>query len=679
MAFYSFSYKNAQSADTILNNLYAQGLPTRQNEILKFKINNAMKKLGIAAALLVTLVACKNGNQENNTTTTTAMNTLELNAVTQERETIQNVAETLFKETDKRNWNAVQAIMTDSVYVDYTSLGGDAGFKTPETIVTGWQQVLPGFERTVHQVHNFAIWPVGDRATATFDGIATHYLDRKEWTVFVGYDTEYIKENGQWKLARIDASLYSQSGDTSLPLTAIQRVTDGAVTAFAKADINKTAIIDGFFEALENRKLENVLASFTNDARQEMPLSPENFPKTLNGITEIKNQYSGVMNYVQNYEVEHFSTQNPNVYITKYAGTITTQQGKPYNNSYVGIFTIEGDKISNFVEYFNPNILVNSWPGLQPAHYSMHKAGASTDSGIQLQEVSFNSNGVNLKGHLFLPPNFDNSKRYPASIVTGSWTSIKEQMPDEYASVMAKDGFITLTFDFTGFGESEGQPRQVEDHRLKIADIKAAVDYLETHPNVAMDELSALGVCASSGYMAHATAQDDRIKKLVLVAPWLHNPEIAKNIYDMRPGGTEGLLLAAQEAKEKYAETGEMSYVLAASELDPLSAMYVPENVFDYYLDPSKAAGQLYDNRFAVSSWEPWLTFDGITIGQEISQPVFIVHSESGAVPQGTKDFYELLKGEKDIVWLNQFNQQQLYFEKEAVNAAMDEVINYLR
>ncbi|MEM9679604.1 MAG: hypothetical protein AAF901_04710, partial [Bacteroidota bacterium] len=214
---------------------------------------------------------------------------------------------------------------------------------------------------------------------------------------------------------------------------------------------------------------------------------------------------------------------------------------------------------------------------------------------------------------------------------------------------------------------------------LKINDIKAAVDYMVQHKNVDQTNLSGLGVCASSGYMAHATAQDERIKTLVLVAPWLHNQEIAKMIYDMRPGGTEALLKAAKEAKVKYAETGQMDYVLAASELDPLSAMYVPQNAFDYYLNPAKAAGPHYDNTFAVSSWEPWLTFDGISAGGAITQPVFIVHSESGAVPQGAKQFFDLLKGEKDIKWLNAYNQQQLYFEDEAVKTAMKEVVDYLK
>ena len=568
------------------------------------------------------------------------------------------------------------------MYVDYTALGGEAGFKSSEDIVSGWQELLPGFERTVHQPHNFAIWIAGDRATATLDAIATHYLTTNKgdnhWTVFVGYDTEYVRESGDWKLARIDLSSYDQVGNTSLPEQAMQIVKNGKVKPLPD-ETTAQATVERFFTALEETNLDNLLATLDERIVQDMPLAPTNFPQTLNGKAAMRQQYTGVMNYTQRYERTYFTTGNPNTVLVKYRGTITTGEGKLYNNSYVGIYTVQDDKIVDFVELFNPNILLGGWPGLQPETYSVHPAGARTDSGVERQEVTFASDGVNLKGHLFLPPNYDEAQRYPTALVTGSWTSVKEQMPDEYASLLAREGMLALTFDFTGFGESEGQPRQVEDYHLKIADIRAAVDFLSQHSSVDTTQLTGLGVCASSGYMAHATVQDARIKQLVLVAPWLHNPEIARSLYDARPGGTDGLLTSAREAKQQYADTGEMPYVLAASELDPLSAMYVPENTFDYYLNPAKAAGSVYDNRFAVSSWEPWLTFDGIVAGKEVTQPVFIVHSESGAVPEGTKEFYELLKGEKEMVWLNEYNQQQLYFEEEAVSAAMDQVVGYLK
>ena len=595
---------------------------------------------------------------------------------------VQTTLTELFQAADDRRWAAVRNAMADSVYIDYSDLGGEPGFQTPAEIVGGWETLLPGFDRTVHQVHNFIGWTAGDRATATFDAIATHVLSTDdgtdEWTVFAGYDTEFVRENGDWKLARIDLSLYDQRGNRELPGAAMRRVKADQTRALNDATAN-TVTLEKFFTSLENTDLEAFLSTFTDDAVQSMPLAPANFPKKLSGKDALRGQYTGVMDYEQRYERTYLPTSNPNTVVAKYRGIITTGEGKPYNNHYVGVFRFNAaGKIAHFTEYFTPNVLLASWPGLQPPTYTVHAAGAATDSGVQLTEVTFPSNGVILRGHLFTPPNFAESETYPTAIVTGSWTSVKEQMPDEYASLLAKKGFVALTFDFTGFGESDGQPRQVEDYELKIADIRAAVDYLSGHKNVDQSAITGLGVCASSGYMAHAVARDKRIDRLVLVAPWLHDPAIARNLYDARPGGTDGLLASAREAADKYARTGAMDYVLAASELDPLAAMYVPENAFDYYLDPAKAAGAHYDNRFAVSSWEPWLTFDGISAGKEITQPVFIVHSESGAVPQGAKAFYEHLKGEKEIEWLNQFDQQQLYFRPEAVTAAMDAVGEYL-
>ena len=617
------------------------------------------------------------GNNNLPNTTSTNMN------FDKDQQAIQALLEQLFAAADARDWDAAKSLMAERVYTDYSDLGGTPGFQTPDEIVNGWAGLLPGFDRTVHQIHNFAIWVADDRATSTFDGIAVHYLQVADgddyWTVFAGYDTEFIQENGAWKLARIDLSLYRQAGNESLPMAALERVANGEIRDLATASTAE-ASVERFFTALETTNFKAFLENLSTNAVQQMPLAPTNFPKELDGKSALEQQYSLVMKYDQRYDRTYYPTQNPQVVLVKYQGTVKTESGKDYNNAYVSLFEVDTEgKIIRNVEHFNPDILLSSWTGLQPTNYSVHAAGAARDGGVSMQEVTFTSAGVHLVGHLFLPPNFDETAQYPSAIVTGSWTSVKEQMPDEYASLLAQQGILALTFDFTGFGQSEGRPRQVEDYHLKINDIKAAVDYLATHPNVQKTAISGVGVCASAGYMAHATAQDERINKLVLIAPWLHNPEIAKSIYDMRPGGTEGLLKAAQAAKETYAATGEMPYVLAASELDPLSAMYVPENAFDYYLNPAKAAGQYYDNRFAVSSWEPWLTFDGIAAGADIKQDVLVVHSEQGAVPHGAKAFLEQIPGNKEVIWLNEYNQQQLYYEEEAVNAAISKVVDYLQ
>ncbi len=77
-----------------------------------------------------------------------------------------------------------------------------------------------------------------------------------------------------------------------------------------------------------------------------------------------------------------------------------------------------------------------------------------------MEKVEFSGDGPTLRGNLYLP---DGGGNTPAVVVAGTWTSVKELMADRYAERLAAQGIAALSFDFAGFGESDGQPREVED------------------------------------------------------------------------------------------------------------------------------------------------------------------------------------------------------------------------
>ena len=87
-------------------------------------------------------------------------------------------------------------------------------------------------------------------------------------------------------------------------------------------------------------------------------------------------------------------------------------------------------------------------------------------------DVTFFSEGDVMKGHLFLPKAYNGTDKLPIVIVTGAWLTVKEQMPDLYAQRLADQGLAAFTFDFRGFGQSAGEPRQLESPAKKIQDIK---------------------------------------------------------------------------------------------------------------------------------------------------------------------------------------------------------------
>lgn len=281
--------------------------------------------------------------------------------------------------------------------------------------------------------------------------------------------------------------------------------------------------------------------------------------------------------------------------------------------------------------------------------------------------VRFASGDAQLEGVLFLPTGA--SGPLPGVVVTGAWTTVKEQMAGTYARELAAKGFAALVFDFSGWGASEGARPFREDPQAKTADIHAAVDFLAGLPEVDDERVSGLGVCASSGYMASVAADNPRVNKLALVAPWIHDPQMAAGIY----GGTE----AAEGLIElgRKAERGEAPVIVAASSTDEGSLMYQAP----YYTEPDRGLIEAYDNKFDPASWEPWLTYDGQASADRLSTPTLIVCSEAAAFPAGAHAYAKRTRAPVTERWLERVNQFDFYDRADVVAQSVEAIAEHLQ
>ncbi|MDX3231421.1 alpha/beta hydrolase [Streptomyces sp. ME19-01-6] len=285
------------------------------------------------------------------------------------------------------------------------------------------------------------------------------------------------------------------------------------------------------------------------------------------------------------------------------------------------------------------------------------------------EQVSFAGDGAKLAGHLFLPDTEGTDDAIPVQgvVVAGTWTSVKEQMADRYAEELARRGYAALSFDFTGYGESAGEPRNYESPQLKVQDLRAAADFLTGHPAVGDGQLGMLGVCAGAMYVSAFAAEDPRVGSLALVAPWLHDRRICEENY----GGSEGIeakKASAAEARRRYEETGEVVYVPVVSGSDPDAAM--PFDI-DFYLNPARGGIEQWSNRFAVMAWSGWLDFDALAIAPQVTAPVLLVHGEDAAIPDGARRFHDNLAGPKKFRWTEGI-QFDFYDQSPQVGLAAD-------
>jgi hypothetical protein len=82
---------------------------------------------------------------------------------------------------------------------------------------------------------------------------------------------------------------------------------------------------------------------------------------------------------------------------------------------------------------------------------------------MRQERFEFTNAGDAIVGDLYLPD------QAPKGVVvtTGPLTSVKEQAAGAYAKAMAERGYAALAFDQRTFGESGGEPRQLENPQGK--------------------------------------------------------------------------------------------------------------------------------------------------------------------------------------------------------------------
>ena len=272
----------------------------------------------------------------------------------------------------------------------------------------------------------------------------------------------------------------------------------------------------------------------------------------------------------------------------------------------------------------------------------------STKEDKLTRKINFDRDGLTLLGDLFTPDDFDENGRYEAVIVEGSFSSVKEQMPGTYAQKFADQGFVALAFDYSHYGESAGEPRQLESPAEKLSDLQAAVSYLTGLRYV--QAVGMVGICTSAGSAAYLAAADPRVKALASVAGFLPGPDLYRSLY-----GEDGLAerkAAAAEARRTYEETGEVVLVPAYSEDDPAAINYRPsDGAYDYYLNKERGNVPEYRNEAALMGLAEFLDFAPVSQASAITTPTMVIHSDGCAFPDEAKKLYSELQGEKELVW----------------------------
>jgi hypothetical protein len=106
--------------------------------------------------------------------------------------------------------------------------------------------------------------------------------------------------------------------------------------------------------------------------------------------------------------------------------------------------------------------------------------------------------------------------------------------------------------------------------------------------------------------------------------------------------------------------------------------MYIPSpGIYDYYFNTNRGLLPQWGNRFAVLSWTEWLTYNSHTSAPQIRVPTIIVHSESGAIPDGAKAFINAMTNKPQVHWISG-SQLDFYDSEAKIREALSFVTSFI-
>jgi uncharacterized protein len=130
--------------------------------------------------------------------------------------------------------------------------------------------------------------------------------------------------------------------------------------------------------------------------------------------------------------------------------------------------------------------------------------------------VTFYSEGVKLVGDVYHPPDLEPGARRAGIVLCHGYTGVKDLYLPDNARVLTDAGYVTMTFDYKGWGNSDGARSRLAPYS-RVADVQAALTFLGNLPAVDADRLGLYGTSYGGATATWVAAIDDRVKCVVSV------------------------------------------------------------------------------------------------------------------------------------------------------------------
>jgi uncharacterized protein len=283
------------------------------------------------------------------------------------------------------------------------------------------------------------------------------------------------------------------------------------------------------------------------------------------------------------------------------------------------------------------------------------------------EPVTFYSEGCKLTGDLYLPEGLSANERRAGVVLCHGYTGVKDLYLPDNARVLNEAGYVVLTFDYKGWGASEG-PRSRLAPYSRVADVHAALTFLGLQPNVDPERLGLYGTSYGGATVVWAGAVDPRVKCIVSVVGVGHGRRWMRSV--RRPDEWHDLLDRAKADREKRVLDGQ-------SALADRSAILLPDRQSAELAAIARRANPAAVNELPLEFIDDTLGFYPEWVVDKIApRPIlFITTDNDRLVPLEESEQLFAKAGEpKKLVVLRGYGHYEVYAEP-AFSQVMAEAI----
>jgi uncharacterized protein len=148
---------------------------------------------------------------------------------------------------------------------------------------------------------------------------------------------------------------------------------------------------------------------------------------------------------------------------------------------------------------------------------------ASINTPVSSDPTAFLSGGTKCAVTV-LRPDTASDVPIPAIVMAHGFGSPRALRLYAYAERFAAAGYAAVVFDYRGFGDSEGEPRQLLDIAMQHDDWRAALSFARSLPGIDPDKVVAWGTSFGGGHVLTVAGRGEALAAVIAQVPHVSGP-----------------------------------------------------------------------------------------------------------------------------------------------------------